>query len=516
MDQQLESGQTEVLKNPTYQELVKLVAELRAELNEMKAIIQAQAEKIRQLELENRLLKEENKFLKKKLYGSRSERKLGKNKEKPSGSSTPGKAKNRVRPLSAQYPNAEVEHEYEEFKKPPLCQCCDAGMVDSGLEEVTEQVHTIPAKHKIIMKHRRKYKCTRCFMGLVTAPLPARIAPGSSLGDSFIIEAAIAKFYSLIPAERYALMVSQSGFTDFSPRLVLAAHHALAEFLKPLYLYFQNRIRQGQLLFADETPHRMLEQDGGKQWFLWAFSANGSTYFEIHDTRSGDVAIDFLIKSDCLYLMSDVFSGYVRAIRKVNEIRRMLGLPEITALFCNAHSRRKFVEAAISFPEEAQFFIDQYEMIYKLEKELKILQDPRSRLEKRAEMKPFFEAMLETGKRMVDHYPDKSSIITAFNYLNSNYAGLTRFIENPDLPIDNNLSERQLRSPVIGRKTWLGTHSKRGAETTEILFTVMQSCKYLKVDPRKYLNELTESMLRGQPPFTPSEYLDNLPDKKVA
>jgi transposase len=500
MEHLLGSEKNEVPRLPTYEELVQMIAELRI-------LVQVQSEKIRQLE-------EENKILKKKLYGSSSER--GKGRTGSSGSGpTKSDTKSRVRSLTEQYPQAEVEDQYIDLDPIPPCQCCHRGMIDSGLEEVTEQIQTVPARHKIIRQHRRKYKCPRCYSGLITALLPPRIAPGSSLGDSFIIEAALAKFYYLIPAERYALMVSRNGLPQFPPQLVLGAHHYLAEFLKPVYQLIQMGIQSSRILFADETPHRMLEGSDTKNWYLWGFTAEGQTYFEIHPTRSGDVAIDFLVESTCHFLMSDVYTGYLRALREVNLIRRARGLPEILPLFCNSHSRRKFVEALVSYPE-AQFYLDQYEIIYRLEAELKLLKDPESRRKKRDEMRPYFEAMADQGKQSRIQFSDRSSLVTAINYYLNNYEGLTRFLQDPELPIDNNLSERQLRSPVLGRKTWYGTHSERGVETTEILFTLMQSCKILKIDPRHYLQAVTKTMLNGGPPFTPSQYRATILDQAAA
>lgn len=497
MDSQLEHGQPEVPKAPTYDELVQLVRN-QAEL------IQLQAEEI--------------KLLKKKLYGSSSERNRGTGgagRGSGNGPKDPDK-KSRIRSLTEQYPEAEVENRYIGFDRTPMCQCCDRGMIDSGLTEVTEQLHTIPARHKIIRLIRKKYKCTGCFMGLATAPMPLRIAPGSSLSDSFIIEAAIAKFYYLIPAERYAGMVSQSGLKEFPPQLILAAQHYLAEFLRPVYEMIRNLVQSSTLLHADETPHNMMEGSKIKGWYLWGFSAPGAYYFEIHPTRSGSVASDFLATSLCIFLMSDVYTGYGRALREVNARRAAVGLPEIIALYCNSHSRRRFVEAAINYPEEAQFYINQYERIYSLDAELKTLIDPQSRIEKRAEMRPFFESMVARGHQTRDAYSSKSSIVKAIDYLTNNYAGLTRFLDNPNLPVDNNAAERQLRTPVIGRKTWYGTHSERGVETTEILFSIMQTCRLIKIDPREYLRAVTKAMLSREAPFTPSQYMASIPHKQVA
>ena len=62
------------------------------------------------------------------------------------------------------------------------------------------------------------------------------------------------------------------------------------------------------------------------------------------------------------------------------------------------------------------------------------------------------------------------------NYFLRNDDGFTRLIDNPDLTIDNNPAERLLRNPVIGRKTWYESHSKGGAETAAVLFSLVEFC----------------------------------------
>jgi transposase len=481
------------------------------EVDSCKAIISTQAIKIQELE-------EELRVLKKKLYGSSSERGRDRKSSSGGGGKPPGSnpPKTRDRSLTKQYPDAEVEECVKVIENPPSCPCCQNPMEDSGLEEVSERLYTIPAQHKIIRYRRRKYKCGRCYSALVTAPLEPRVAPRSSMEDSFIFSAAIAKFHDLIPAERYAEMLSRGGLRGLPPQLILSAQHYLAVFLKSVYELFKKSIQQSPLLYSDESRHRLLEGGETKNGYIWCFSANGISCFEIHETRSADVSIDFLVYSECVFFMSDIFTGYIKTIRVVNEKRRALGLREIVALFCNAHCRRRFDEARIDYEQEAQFFIDCYESIYRLDKELKVLVDPVSRLQKRSEMRPYFEEMLAYAKKVRDQFSDKSSLARALDYFTNHYEGFTRFLEHPDLPIDNNLSERQLRSPVIGRKTWYGTHSKRGVETTEILFTILQSCKSLKVNPYEYLVAVSKALFKGEAPFTPAQFLAETPDRKKA
>ena len=87
-----------------------------------------------------------------------------------------------------------------------------------------------------------------------------------------------------------------------------------------------------------------------------------------------------------------------------------------------------------------------------------------------------------------------------------NYEGLTRFLDNHLVPIDNNLSERLLRSPVVGRKTWYGTHSRRAAETAGVHFSIIESCKLIGLNPRDFYADAVRRVHKKDPPVTPQEY----------
>jgi len=101
----------------------------------------------------------------------------------------------------------------------------------------------------------------------------------------------------------------------------------------------------------------------------------------------------------------------------------------------------------------------------------------------------------------------ESGFKKALNYFLNHYKGLTLCTDIIEIPLDNNLAERELRAPVIGRKTWYGTHSKRGAITNAVLFTIVQTCKMNKVNPRQYFPWVVERIHQGLEPLTPHKYL---------
>lgn len=470
-----------------YRQLVRELQSLKAELEEKVLLINDQ-----------RI------WLRSELFGKSSEKSPKSHSTVSDDESPASKAKSpRVQCLSERYPNLPRIIKNVGFETIPDCGACGHKLCDSGMTEDSEFLTVIPKQYFIVEQKRHKYRCQKCHGDLQTAPCPKRITAGGSYSDAMVLDVAISKYCDLIPIGRYARMAERSGVANLPPQSLIEATHHLAEFLKPTYELLRKEIRAEKVLHADETPHRMLEGDEKSHWYLWGFSSKRTSYFEAHDTRSGDVASNFLKDSSCQFLMSDVFSGYGRAVRESNLERDQKGLPKIQGIYCNAHARRRFKEAKERFPDDAQFFIDEYQKIYQLEATL-VDKPPEQILDVRNKMGPHFDAMRSRAMDLVPIYPEKSAIGKALAYLLKNFKEFTAFTGNAELPIDNNPQERLLRNPVIGRKTWYGTHSKRGAETMTVLFSIVESCKLNRVNPREFLKQLVDDIQQGKAPYTPA------------
>jgi len=455
----------------------------------------------------NLFLSEEYILLRDKVFGKSSEKEGSENKDKKKDKNSSKPKKRKVQLPSERYPNVPVEERDIELQELPQCSCCGHKMKDSGLTEDSEYLTVIPAKYIIIRQKRHKYSCSKCYGDIQTASCEPRIKPGSAFGDEMIIDVAMSKYCDLIPVERYAAIAGRQGLLDLPPQSLIELTHYLADFVRDAYDQLKDKIMDSEVLHADETPHRMLEGDEKSHWYLWGFSTMSTSYFDIQNTRSGMVASDFLKKSKCQFLMSDVFSGYPKAIRDINEYRTHHQLPLAENLHCNSHSRRYFKEARM-FEEEAQYFIDQYKKIYRLNafsKKRSFKQVSRAR----HFMRPLFLDMQKKATDILLNYSNKSKMAKALSYFLNNYECLTKFLNNPALPIDNNSQERLLRNPVIGRKTWYGTHSKRGAKTAAILFSLVESCKLNQVNPREYFKHLVQDLLSGKKAYTPEEFKNN-------
>lgn len=439
--------------------------------------------------------------IKNKLFGKSSE----KIKDKPTFKRPAKEARKRVRLPSERYFNLDLIEKKVELDKIPSCPCCSNTMVDSGMTEDSEYLSKVPAHYYVVREMRTKYRCSGCHSSLVTAPSIPRIKAGSSFSDDLIIDAACSKYCDLIPMDRYTKIAERAGVKGLPANSLIQCTHNLASFLTPVFKQIEKEVKASKVLHADETPHRMLEGDKKSNWYLWGFSSATASYFEARDTRSGTVASDFLEGSNCKYLVSDVYSGYAKAVRIANEKRKD---EKIENIYCNAHARRKFKDSLTNYESESRFFLYCYRKIYYLYKNKNndqfLITMNREKIKSR--IRTYFELMRKKAHKLQWHHSKKSSIMKAINYFLNNYAQLTKFIDLDNVPIDNNCQERLMRSPVVGRKTWWGNHSKKGAATTSLLFTIVETCKLNKVNPRKYIQDMVYRIHQNQATISPSQY----------
>ena len=466
------------------------------------ARLQAEKDKFEQLSL---LVDDKYIFLKKKFFGRSSEK-------EPSAEALDleipeevnKNPKTRVLLPSQRYPHLALEVEDLELKKLPACTCCGSEAMDSGMFEVSECLTLDPREFYVRRTRRKKYRCSKCHSSIITTPAMPRITPGGGYSDELMIDVAMSKYCDLVPIERYVAIAGREGLKDLPQNSLIETTHQVADFAAPVVdKILETEIKPSILLHVDDTRHRMLTKPD-QAHYLWGFSNKIASYFEVHGTRSGSVISELLKSSKCEYLVSDAFSGNNKSVKDTNEYRLENNLKLIRQVYCNAHARRKFKEARQKMID-GQVYIDIYQKIYYLESQAKE-KPPDEILNLRGQMRPLFERLKLLSDRNKDQYSLKSSIAEAMNYFSKNYEALTLFLNNPTLPIDNNPQERLLRNPVIGRKTWYGTQTDRGAKTNAILFTIVESCKLNKINPREYLKNLVISILHNNEVITPNEF----------
>lgn len=160
---------------------------------------------------------------------------------------------------------------------------------------------------------------------------------------------------------------------------------------------------------------------------------------------------------------------------------------------CLAHVRRKFAEARGSEPQAANAALDLILAVYRVEHEAKEAGIARSgkHLElRRARSRPAMDAFREWLDAETPNHLPSGPMGKAISYAINQWPHLTAFLNNAAIPVDNNASERALRTFALGRKNWLFAGNDVAGEHLATLMTLVRSCEANGVNPRDYLADV--------------------------
>ena len=237
-----------------------------------------------------------------------------------------------------------------------------------------------------------------------------------------------------------------------------------------------SEVQKSKLVNADETRIKLQQPNQCKDAWMWTFLDKEQIIYSFSTTRNGDKVLEILADSEGL-LQSDGYSGYN------NGNRERVG--------CWAHARRYFFTSLKN--EQAKQYFDWINDLYHVEylaierEELGTANHLKLRQLKSKEILEKMKRQLEID---IDNAPPKSPFGRALKYLSNNWTSLQKFLENPKIKLDNNISERALRIIAVGRKNYLFAGTKQAGENLAVLQSLVQTCKLHQVNPQKYLADV--------------------------
>ena len=188
-----------------------------------------------------------------------------------------------------------------------------------------------------------------------------------------------------------------------------------------------------------------------------------------------------------------------------------------TVSYCLLHGRRNFIDILETFPTECKHVIDALGTIYKYErvaKDLKMTPDERLKFHQQEsgpvmnKLKKWFEEQFEEKK-----VEPNSSLGKAIKYMIKHWQQLTLFLRKEAAPLDNNLVERSLKMAILNRKNAYFYKTQNGADIGDIFMSIIQTCKFNKVNAFEYLTHLQKhsSMVKEKPHgWLPWNYMDTM------
>jgi transposase len=409
-----------------------------------------------------------------------------------------------------QFPMETIMYELPEAEQ--VCTCCGGGLHEMSTE-VRNEIAIIPAEVKVVRHVRRVYACRRCEREeirtpIVTAPAPKPVYPGSLASPSMMAHVMSQKFVDSQPLYRQEQQFARLGLTISRQTLANWMIYGADQWLSLLWNRMKEHLLKQEILHADETTLQVLREPGKaaqNDSYLWlyrtGYTGPSIILYEYQPTRSGEHPRNFL-SGFSGHLHVDGYAGY----NKVSGV---------TLVGCWAHARRKYDEALKVLSKEdrigtlAQQGLDFCNQLFAIERELKDNTAEERKTARQEHSRPVLDAYLAWLQQQKKRALPKSLLGKAIQYSLNQWEKLTAFVKDGRLEIDNNRSERSIKPFVIGRKNWLFANTPRGAKSSAIIYSVIETAKENQLNPFQYLMYLFNQMPQLPDPKDP-EALDKL------
>jgi transposase len=499
-------------------ELRQQVRELSCDVGYWKSMHARATQRNVKLQAELDQAKAEIRQLKAERFGKRSEKQSPIDRsnqlvdpEKPTERKNKrGQQSGRPAPKRRDYSHLPVREETVDLPEDArVCDCCGKPFEDLGHNDDSEQIEietTVYRKRVRRKRYRRTCDC-RQQPRTVTAPLPPNLLPKSRYGTSIWTHLLLEKFHLQRPMHRTIEQLRLLGLS-LAPGTIADGLKRIEPLMTPIYEAIRLHHVQSAYFHADETRWTVFVEKAGKighRWWLWLFAGEDSVVYVLDSSRSHDVPQAHFPDDVQGVLMVDRYSGY-KAMRQVKDGTLVLA-------FCWAHVRRDFVRVGKGYPELKTWALQWLQRI----RELYRLNRERVRHELGT---PEFVAAAALLREQVDSMaaqrdteladaklrePCRKTLVS----LNEHWSGLTLFVDDPRIPLDNNYGERLIRGPAVGRKNYYGSGAEWSGRLAMMMFSIFATLILWKLNPRAWLNGYFAACAAngGQAPENPESFL---------
>ena len=351
----------------------------------------------------------------------------------------------------------------------------------------------VPAKVGIEEHHIGVYS-SKTDEHMVKAPHPKKLLRGSLVSESLAAAIMNGKYVNAVPLyrlekefERYGLAITRQNMANWMIRLS-------EESLAVMYDYLHELLYNYHVIQADETLV-LVNKDGrpaGSKSWMWVYRS-GFMYperqiilYEYQKTRNASHPREFL-KNYTGICVTDGYQVY-HTPEKEREDLKIAG--------CWVHCRRKFDEALTVIPKELHkqsvlyLIMKQIQAIYREEGKLTALSSEERLKQRQLVVQPLVDAFFSYLKQNRDKVGKSSKAKEAFTYALNQELYLRVFLEDGDVPMDNNASERAIRGFCIGKKNWEMIDTIHGANSSAIIYSIAETAKANNLKPYEYFEYL--------------------------
>jgi transposase len=382
-------------------------------------------------------------------------------------------------PLARHLKRERIVHDLAEEEK--HCSTCQQDLRPIG-EESSERYEYIPAQLTVIEDICKKYACG---CTVKTATKPSQPIEKSTAGASLLAQVIVAKTADHLPLHRQEKIFQRHG-VDISRKTMGGWLAQCADLLKPLYGSMKEVLFQSKVIGTDDTSVKVLDVKltFARTGRIWPYSGDAAHPVILYDytaTRERAGPEEFL-KGYRGYLQADAYGGYDAFFKDPAR-----GLIEVG---CWAHARRYFHKALESDQARMGPTLLLIAQLYYVEKQARSLESEERLRLRQLQSQPILEKLHNYLLEIQGEVLPKSPEGRAVRYTLKNWTALTRYCQDGDLQIDNNATERAIRSVAVGRNNWVFFGSDEGGKTAAVLRSFVASCQRVGVDPFAWLKDI--------------------------
>jgi len=395
--------------------------------------------------------------------------------------------------LPESLPRVEIELDIPDADK--VCACgCQKNRIGA---DSSERLEYVPAKLFVERHIRYKYACPACEEGVqIAARVPALI-PKSNAGPGLLAYVITAKYQDALPLYRQEKIFNRHGI-ELTRQTLANWVIKSAQALDPVLEQMESALRAAPVILMDETTVQVNKEEGkqaSSKSYMWIRRAlappdednrygKDITLYHYSRSRGSEVAAE-LLSGYHGALMTDAYAGY----------NSVVASQQLMHALCWAHARRKFVEAEKSLPKGKKSpaisaILNEIAKLYGVEKQIKTMSAADKQTQRNTLAKPILEKLHQSLLKKANEVLPKSALGEAVHYTLKCWSGLTQYLENGHIPIDNNGAENGIRPFVIGRKNWMFCDTVNGAHASARLYSIIETAKANGLEPYHYLKHL--------------------------
>ena len=407
------------------------------------------------------------------------------------------------------FPRIQIEHDLPAEAK--MCTKCAVPHELTRMGQETRECYRFtPPKISVERHVRPTYVCEVRHEAPITAPAPPVILPKSLASASLLAHVIKSKFDLGLPIYRVSQDLTRYGVKLGAGTLGTWVNAVGGEKVVPLINLMNEALFTVSYLHIDETPLQVLRSGkavGAEHYIVVRAGGPPGRRIILYDyiaSRTKAALKQLLIGADGAYRGKLISDG----LERYDEIAAELNLLHFG---CLQHCRSMFFKArkVSQLPSSrtlAGVAIETYiRQVYQVESAIRALQEEHHqrgatlpdetvlRLREQ-QSKPVLEQFKAWVDELLPGTPPNSALGKALSYTTRQWPKLIRHLQHPQIPVDNNYVERQIKHYATGRRSWLFSYDAVGAQASANLYSLVMTARANEVEPYAYLNYLFEHL----------------------